>query len=79
MGDQSALDTRDALLEGYVTEAQMAEARGASKRLLRDERQRGKSSPYVKMGKSIFYSVQGFRDLLKANERRPTRSGGRAA
>jgi hypothetical protein len=76
MSDQSALDTQEsALLKGYVTESQMAAARGVSTRALRDERQRGKSPPFTKMGKTILYSIEGFRDWLKANERRPTRSG----
>jgi hypothetical protein len=74
MTDQSASQSSE-LLDGYTPEETMAKARGVTVRTLRAERQRGDGPPWVKMGKQVIYPNQGFRDWLKANERRPVRAG----
>jgi hypothetical protein len=61
------------LLRGYCTENAMAEARGVAKRTLRAERLRGNGPPWIKIGRDIYYSEAGFREWLKAIERRPAR------
>jgi hypothetical protein len=74
MTDQSASQSSE-LLDGYTPEDQMAKARGVTTRTLRAERQRGDGPPWVKMGKQVLYPNEGFRNWLKANERRPVRAG----
>jgi hypothetical protein len=66
------------LLEGYISEDAMAEARGVKLRTLRAERQRGEGPPWLKMNRAIWYSEDGFRNWLKAIEKRPVR-GNKAA
>ena len=63
-----------ALFSGYLTEGQVAVERKKTKRTLRAERQRGDGPPYVKDGKAVLYPVGGFREWLKAIERRPVRA-----
>jgi hypothetical protein len=70
MSDQDA--TND-LMEGRVTPAVLAAARDLTERTLRAERQRGTGPAYVKVGKRVLYSVQAWKDYLKANERHPVR------
>lgn len=74
MTDQSASPSSE-LLDGYTPEENMAKARGVTVRALRAERQRGDGPPWVKMGKQVLYPNDGFRNWLKANERRPVRAG----
>jgi hypothetical protein len=74
MTDQSASQSSE-LLDGYTHEDQMARERGVAVRTLRAERQRGDGPPWVKMGKHVIYPNDGFRNWLKANERRPVRAG----
>ena len=62
------------LLDGYVSESEMAEARGIVIRTLRAERQRGDGPPWVKITKQVFYPVEGFRAWLKLIEQRPARA-----
>jgi hypothetical protein len=62
------------LLEGYVSESEMAEARGIVIRTLRAERQRGDGPPWIKITKQVFYPVEGFRAWLKLIEQRPARA-----
>jgi hypothetical protein len=62
------------LLAGYIEEEAVAKARRVTVRTLRAERQRGEGSTYIKVGKKIFYSVDGFRAWLKSLERQPVRS-----
>jgi hypothetical protein len=62
-------------LAGYLSEDRIAEKRRVSKRTLRSERQRGAGPPFVKLGKQVFYPLDGFRGWLKAIERQPVRSG----
>jgi hypothetical protein len=62
------------LLEGYISESEMAEARDIAIRTLRAERQRGDGPPWVKITKQIFYPVEDFRAWLKSIEHRPVRA-----
>jgi hypothetical protein len=62
------------LLEGYVPEREVAEARGVALRTLRGERQRGEGPPWLKMNRAVFYPKTGFREWLKAIEQRPVRA-----
>ena len=62
------------LLEGYVRECEMAQARGVGVRALRTERQRGDGPPWLRIGGAIFYPEAGFREWLKAIEQRPARA-----
>lgn len=62
------------LLAGYVSEDEMAAARGVGKRALRAERQRGDGPPWVKISRAVFYPEAGFREWLKSIEQRPARA-----
>jgi len=64
----------DTLLAGYITEPDMARARGVVPRTLRAERQRGDGPPYVTLDRRIYYPETGFREWLKAIEKRPVRA-----
>ena len=68
-------EASSALLAGYVPEQAVADARNTALRTLRAERQRGDGPPWVKDGKKILYSVEGFRAWLKSRERQPVRGG----
>lgn len=61
------------LLEGYVSECEMAQARGVGTRALRAERQRGDGPAWLKINRAIFYPEAGFREWLKAIEQHPVR------
>jgi hypothetical protein len=69
MSDQNAGN----VLEGYISEAELARQRGKSVRALRQERQLGNGPPYTRDGRGILYNIAGFRDWLKAGERRAVR------
>jgi hypothetical protein len=71
---QESAASSNCLLEGYVSEGKMAEARDIAIRTLRAERQRGDGPPWVKITKQVFYPVEGFRAWLKAIEQRPVRA-----
>jgi hypothetical protein len=62
-------------LPGYMPESEMAVIRGVKPRTLRSERQKGSGPPFVKINRKIFYPIDGFREWLKAIERRPVRAG----
>ena len=49
------------LLAGYISEDEMAQARGVGVRALRAERQRGDGPPWVKLSRSVWYPEAGFR------------------
>jgi hypothetical protein len=51
----------------------MAAQRKKTLRTLRYERQRGEGPPYVRDRRTVLYSVEGFRDWLRANENHPVR------
>jgi hypothetical protein len=63
------------LLDGYLNEDEQAAELGVVKRTLRSWRQKGEGSPYVKIGKQVFYPIAGTAVWLKANERTPVRFG----
>lgn len=69
MTDQDATN----VLEGYLSEAELAKQRGKGLRTLRLERQRGDGPPYTRDGRDVLYPVDGFRNWLKAGERKPVR------
>jgi hypothetical protein len=62
-----------ALLEGFLTEAELGEALGKTQRTLRGWRQRGIGPPYTRMGQTVIYGTESFRAWLKAGEQ-PVRS-----
>ncbi len=62
------------LLAGYISEDELAQARGVGVRALRAERQRGDGPPWVKLSRSVWYPEAGFRDWLKSIEQRPVRA-----
>jgi hypothetical protein len=61
------------LLEGYISEDEMAKARGIALRTMRAERQRGDGPPWIKITRQVFYPIEGFHAWLKAIEQRPAR------
>jgi len=63
------------LLDGYVPESELAKARRVAKRTLRHERQRGEGPPWAKVGRDVYYSIDGFREWLRSIEQRPVRAG----
>jgi hypothetical protein len=62
-----------ALLEGFLTEAELGEALGKTQRTLRAWRQRGIGPPYIRMGQTVVYATESFRAWLKAGEQQPVR------
>ena len=62
-------------LSDYWGEEKMAEVRGKTPRTLRAERRRGDGPPYAKDGRTILYSIAGYREWLLANTRQPVSSG----
>jgi hypothetical protein len=71
---ESGVSVPDTLLAGYIAEGDMARARGVVPRTLRAERQRGDGPPYVTLDRRIYYPESGFREWLKAIEKRPVRA-----
>jgi hypothetical protein len=61
------------IFDGYISDLEMAAKRGVTPRTLRDERQRRDGPPFVKDGRTILYPIEGYRDWLRANERRSAR------
>jgi len=61
-------------LDGYLTENEEAAALGLTVRTLRSWRKLGKGPPFTKVGKRIFYPIDGNPAWLKANEQMPVRS-----
>jgi hypothetical protein len=59
----------------YLTDAEMAKLRGVTPRTQRAERQRGEGPPWVRDGRQVLYPVQGYREHLASNVRRPVRAG----
>jgi hypothetical protein len=73
MPDQRPHNEAAGLLDEYLLDEEMAEARGVARRTQRAERQRGDGPPYVRDGKKIYYHVAGYREWLKARMKRPVR------
>jgi hypothetical protein len=67
MSDQN-LDLRD----GWLSDAQMAKARGKSTRTQRTERQMGIGPPWTRDVPNVLYSIEGYREWLTSNERSPS-------
>jgi hypothetical protein len=63
----------DGLLAGYLPEREVAAQRGIALRTLRLERQRAGGAPWVRVGRGVYYSVDAFREWLRANEQQPVR------
>jgi hypothetical protein len=61
------------LRAGWLSERDMAKARGKSLRALSLERLRGVGPPWTKDGSSVLYNIEGYRKWLVANERSPVR------
>jgi hypothetical protein len=66
------------LLGGYLNEDEEASALGVVTRTLRSWRQRGEGPPYVKVGRQVFYPIDGGTAWLKANVQAPVRTGKKA-
>jgi hypothetical protein len=66
-----------AVLAGYMSEEEYCEVRGCSKRTARAERQRGAGPPWLRLGATIYYPLDGFAAFLKAREVHPVRRMGR--
>lgn len=62
------------VLEGYLTEAQLAEQISRDIRTLRTWRAQRKGPAWTPIGKSIFYAEEAIRSWLKSLERQPVRS-----
>jgi hypothetical protein len=69
MDDASDLNPRS----GYISDTKMSVVRHKSRRVLRQERQEGRGPPFVKDGREILYSVEGYRRYLASRERQPVR------
>jgi hypothetical protein len=75
VGKMANSETNNAgVFDGYIDEEEMAKQRDVSVRTLQLERQRGDGPPWVKVGRDVYYPIDGFRDWLKSIERRPVRS-----
>ena len=66
------------LLDGYLNEEEEASAFGVVTRTLRSWRQRGEGPPYVKVGRQVFYPIDGGTTWLKTNVKAPVRTGKKA-
>jgi hypothetical protein len=62
------------ILTGYLTEAELSAELKKSQRTVQLWRQQRKGPPWTAIGKSIFYSEDGVRAWLKAQEHQPIRS-----
>ncbi len=62
------------LLDGYLTEDQLAGETGKTVRTLQAWRQRGIGPPYLNYGKTVYYSREAFLAWLKAQEQGPVRT-----
>ncbi len=71
---QESASHTNRLMDGYVTETEMARARRVEKRTLRNERQRGGGPPWLKISNQIFYEADAFRQWLKSIEQHPVRA-----
>ncbi len=56
----------------YLTEKQVAELTGRAVQTLRNDRFMGKGFPYVKMGRSVRYSLDEIHDYMKSRTIRTT-------
>lgn len=63
------------VLDGFLTEDEQAAALGVVTRTLRSWRQRGEGPPFTKVGRRVFYPIDGSAAWLRANTKAPVRSG----
>jgi hypothetical protein len=63
------------LRAGWLSDREMAEARGKSTRAQRDERQRRAGPPWTRDGRDVLYSIEGYREWLASNERSQASQG----
>jgi hypothetical protein len=66
------------LLDGYLTEEEVAQQLGRTVRALMHWRRHGKGPPYVKMGYTVLYRAEAVRRWLEAQEVNPVRARGRS-
>jgi hypothetical protein len=68
-----------AILEGYLSEAELAKQLNKTERTLQIWRQRREGPPWTKVGKSVFYYTDTVLAWLKAQEQHPVRQPKRIA
>lgn len=59
---------------GLVSEADAMHFRGVAKRTLSNERAQGKGPPFVRVGKKIYYPLDGLREYVAKNTITPVHS-----
>ncbi len=57
------------LRTGWLTDEEMARARGKSTRAQRDERQKRIGPPWTRDGRDVLYSIEGYKQWLASNAR----------
>jgi len=62
------------MVDGYLTETQLATVLKRTKRTLRIWRAKGLGPAYTRVGNSVVYRDQALRDWLLRNEVKPVRS-----
>jgi hypothetical protein len=67
------------ILEGYLSEADLAKQLNKTERTLQIWRQRREGPAWTKIGKSVFYGIDAVRSWLKSQEQQPIRQRKRAA
>jgi hypothetical protein len=60
---------------GLIPEADLAVFRDIELPALRNERARGEGPPYVKLGRAVFYPIEGLRKYAAAQTVIPTQAG----
>lgn len=56
------------IFNGYITREEYAEQRGISLRTEINDRVMRKSPPFIKIGRKIYYSIEGIHEWLKSLE-----------
>ena len=62
------MDTRPA----YITEVQVSQITGRALSTLRNERARGKGIPYIKVGRSVRYSLEDVIEYMESRKIKTT-------
>jgi hypothetical protein len=71
MSESCAENSR--LLNGLIPESEMAEERDLTTRALREERRRRRGPPFIKIGRRVFYPIEGWHAWLRARVQQPVR------
>lgn len=79
MTDTTTTTTPAALLDGYLTEAELSAATNKSIRSLRQYRQQQIGPPWVNWGNRVLYPRDGFLAYLKSMEQAPRARRGKKA